>query len=138
MNWTKLMDAMRHIRDSGKKWPSISLRTETGLPVDIKLGGSGVIFIMNGEAGMSARITYAVISADGMKMTRAKGIDTVSESDKAALRALCKGLAEDPKAYLAAAGQRLGYCCLCSRPLSNDESVERGMGPSCAERAGWA
>ena len=134
MNWVELKDAMNHIRASGKQWPSINLRTEIGLPVDINLGASGVIFIMNGKA----RITYAVISADGMKMTRAKGINGMGEADKAALRALCKGLAEDPKTYLAAAGQRLGYCCLCSRPLSNDESVERGMGPVCAERAGWA
>ncbi len=34
-------------------------------------------------------------------------------------------------------GQLYGVCCICSARLSNEESIERGIGPVCADKQGW-
>lgn len=44
-----------------------------------------------------------------------------------------KAIAEDPEA-LARYGQELGICGVCSRTLTDPESRERGIGPTCASK----
>lgn len=34
-------------------------------------------------------------------------------------------------------GRRTGECCVCGRELTNHASINRGIGPICAERFGW-
>lgn len=34
-------------------------------------------------------------------------------------------------------GHQIGKCGICSRTLTNPESIERGIGPVCAGNAGW-
>jgi hypothetical protein len=46
-------------------------------------------------------------------------------------------VAKDPKAAAIAYGKKYGVCSVCGRELSDPESVERGIGPICAERFGW-
>lgn len=46
-------------------------------------------------------------------------------------------IAADPKAAAVAYGKLTGTCSICGRPLENAESVERGIGPICAEKEGW-
>jgi hypothetical protein len=46
-------------------------------------------------------------------------------------------LINDPKAAAEAYGKETGVCCICSRTLTNDGSIERGIGPICAEKFGW-
>ena len=41
----------------------------------------------------------------------------------------------DPLAEAIAFGRRTGRCCVCGRTLENRESVDRGIGPICAEKA---
>jgi Family of unknown function (DUF6011) len=43
----------------------------------------------------------------------------------------------DPKAAAEAYGKETGVCCICNATLTNAESIERGIGPICAERYGW-
>jgi hypothetical protein len=43
----------------------------------------------------------------------------------------------DPAAAAVAYGRRTGSCCICARELTNHDSIERGIGPICAERFGW-
>lgn len=43
----------------------------------------------------------------------------------------------DPLAAAVAYGKKFGRCAVCDRELSNPESVERGIGPICADRMGW-
>lgn len=45
-------------------------------------------------------------------------------------------LDESPKAYrlkLKAKAQRSGHCCVCGLPLTNPESVMKGIGPDCGD-----
>jgi len=46
-------------------------------------------------------------------------------------------IGRDPLAAAVAHGKRTGKCAICSRELTNAESVERGIGPICAENFGW-
>jgi hypothetical protein len=34
-------------------------------------------------------------------------------------------------------GKRTGACSCCGRELTNGESIDRGIGPICAEKYGW-
>lgn len=43
----------------------------------------------------------------------------------------------DPKAAAIRFGQRRGVCCVCNAGLRNHDSIERGIGPICAEKMGW-
>ncbi len=46
-------------------------------------------------------------------------------------------VARDPLAAAVKHGHESGHCAICSRALSDPESVKRGIGPICAERFGW-
>lgn len=43
----------------------------------------------------------------------------------------------DPKAAAEAYGIETGTCCICNATLTNKVSIERGIGPICAEKMGW-
>lgn len=43
----------------------------------------------------------------------------------------------DPLAAAVAFGKKYGKCSICKRDLSDPVSIERGIGPICAERMGW-
>jgi hypothetical protein len=46
-------------------------------------------------------------------------------------------VARDPFAAAVEHGRTTGNCAVCSRPLSDEESVSRGIGPICAKRFGF-
>lgn len=51
-----------------------------------------------------------------------------------------KLIAADPESASALYGQRVGRCGICHRTLTDDKpggSIERGIGPVCAGKAGW-
>lgn len=46
-------------------------------------------------------------------------------------------VASDPMQAAIAYGRREGACAICGRTLTNHESIDRGIGPICAENFGW-
>lgn len=48
-----------------------------------------------------------------------------------------RAILADPAAASAAYGRLVGRCGVCSRRLEDEQSVERGIGPVCAQRLGW-
>lgn len=46
-------------------------------------------------------------------------------------------IAADPAAASLAYGRELGHCGVCGRTLTHPESIDRGIGPICAEKMGW-
>jgi hypothetical protein len=44
----------------------------------------------------------------------------------------------DPEAAAVLHGKASGCCAVCSRDLTDPVSIERGVGPVCLEKAGWA
>lgn len=56
----------------------------------------------------------------------------------AASKAILAKIAEaGPEAASARYSHEIGKCGVCNRTLTNDESRARGIGPVCAENAGW-
>ena len=47
-----------------------------------------------------------------------------------------KRICEDPLESAIAYGKRTGNCAVCSRDLTRHDSIDRGIGPICAERLG--
>ena len=45
--------------------------------------------------------------------------------------------AADPLAAAIAYGKEFGQCAVCGRELSDPVSIERGIGPICADNLGW-
>ena len=66
----------------------------------------------------------------GGKFIRSRDCDDASE-------AAVLEIANDPKEAAIKYGRVTGCCACCGRPLENKESVERGIGPVCAEKFGW-
>jgi hypothetical protein len=58
-----------------------------------------------------------------------QGVASLSESVKVLLG--------DPKAASKAYAAESGCCGICGRTLTTPESIERGIGPTCAEKTGW-
>lgn len=47
-------------------------------------------------------------------------------------------IAGDPLGEAIKHGKLTGHCAVCSRPLSDPDSVARGIGPICATKFGWS
>ena len=56
-----------------------------------------------------------------------------SDAEVAAVTEACS----DPAQAAVAFGKAWGICTVCGRTLTNDGSIERGIGPICAENFGW-
>lgn len=67
-----------------------------------------------------------IVSSEEHRLSRAAG--------EAVLRKIAAVGAEAASARY---GQELEHCGVCGRPLTNDDSRERGIGPKCAADMGW-
>jgi len=61
--------------------------------------------------------------------------DATNLSD-AALVASLQQIAQDPTAHATLYGQQTGNCSCCGRELTRKDSIDRGIGPICAEKFG--
>jgi len=59
-------------------------------------------------------------------------VGSVSKDTVAEIQDICKDPMESAVAY----GRRTGNCAVCARELTVKESVDRGIGPICADRLG--
>jgi len=87
------------------------------------------------DAGANAGALY--VKVDGQYMGKVKegkffGIRFTPEDTLSKL----KQIAESPLSAAVAYGRRTGACACCGRELTVHASIERGIGPICAERFG--
>lgn len=127
MQFSKLVAAMNHIRASGNEWPRIRIELREGVYLGLGLSRDGKAVIARAGDGK-----VAFMRADGVTFTPLAG--NLSPESKRAFWETSKRLARDPLAVLAEQGKRLGWCACCGLPLSNPESVARGIGPECWKR----
>ena len=59
-------------------------------------------------------------------------VGNVSKDTVAEIQEICKDPMESAVAY----GRRTGNCAVCARELTVKESIDRGIGPVCADRLG--
>jgi hypothetical protein len=67
------------------------------------------------------------------KVTR-KALDSRLPDD---VKAIIMAAASDPLTAAIRYGKVSGECSCCGRELTNPESIERGIGPICADKFGW-
>lgn len=105
-------------------------------PLKLRAGDTDMSF-QPGSAG-SQWDGMIFVRADSRKIGYIKGGKffrkfECTDVDQAAVLAA----AADPSTAAVAYGKAWGRCAVCSRTLTNDGSIERGIGPICAERFGF-
>lgn len=127
-------------RESVKPSPAPSALDLTGIP-------SGCYAVPGGETRLKVRIeapvegkwsgwvfvSDAAVYGGGRKYGRQAPGKTYSGDIVEALRAIVA----DPREAMAEYGRLTETCGLCGRALEDKVSVERGIGPHCAKKAGW-
>jgi hypothetical protein len=114
--------AFQSAKASGIKWPKLRLDTFTFCPAGENSKNAGAVYIKQGE-------TYLGKVLGGKLFASRECNDETRERIIAA--------ATDPQAAAIAYGKKFGKCSICARELSDPASIERGIGPVCAERFNW-
>ena len=71
-----------------------------------------------------------------------RGVDLQVSDDFIQIRSadvegILKRIEKDVEGALARYGKEIGACGICGRTLTNDDSRARGIGPICADKAGF-
>jgi len=114
--------AFKAARDAGIKWPRLRLDTFIFSPAGANSANAGAVYIKEGE-------TYLGKVLNG-KLFRSR--DCSAEQEQRIVDA-----AHDPKSAAIAYGKKFGSRSACGRELSNQESIDLGIGPVCAGKFGW-
>lgn len=109
-------------RGRGLKMPRITLGTTVISPAGTTSRNPGALYVKSGG-------TYLGKIVEGHFHASRE----CSPEDTARVLAFIA----DPKAAAIAYGLETGVCCICNAELTNKVSVERGIGPICAEKFGW-
>jgi hypothetical protein len=122
INVEKIEHAFEAAISNGLKWPKLRLDSFVFSPAPDSGKNAGSIYVKE-DGEYLGKITngkfYAVRTCDGERKDR-----------------VVKAAA-DPEASAVAYGKRTGECSCCGRTLTDPESVERGIGPICADKYGW-
>ena len=135
--FSPVVSLMHKIKDSGREHPRVRLAF-AGKDLVLTVAGEksktpgAVNMTDGGRYGMNTY--WGRITVDGTFHPSAAR--DLAREDKAELWAILTAM-RDGKAeeVFAAHGHATGECCICGRPLSNQESVALGMGPICRGRA---
>jgi hypothetical protein len=86
---------------------------------------------------------YAVDRPQKGKWAGRTFVSVMASDDKYPVRkpeslvSILTAIAHDPAQAASNYGHQIGKCGICHRTLSDPESIERGIGPVCADKAGW-
>lgn len=112
--------AFKKAKGTGLKYPKLRL--------------GGFMFSPAPEHGKNAGAIY--VKQDGTYLGKIMGGKLFAYTDEATKAEIVK-VAQQPHESAVAYGKMFGACAVCNRALSDSESVERGIGPICAEKFGW-
>ena len=101
-----------------------------------KLRLGGFVLKLAPATGRNKGAIY-VTASDEYLGKIADGTFTPSRECDAAKQAEIVALCSDPIQSAVAYGQQTGICACCGRELTDPDSIERGIGPVCAERFGF-
>jgi hypothetical protein len=116
--------AFNNAKESGVKFPKLRLDT--------------FVFSPAGENSKNAGAIYIKSKGDGVYLGKVMGGRLFTSRDcttEAAER--ITAVASDPKQAAVAYGMKFGACSVCGRQLTDSDSVQRGIGPVCAENYGF-
>jgi hypothetical protein len=127
VNLEAVEQAFARAKQQGIKWPKLVLDGFKLAPAGAGSRNAGSIYVTKGA------------DRDGTylgRVMRGEFLPT-RECDDGTKAKVLEALA-DPLASAVAYGKKFGRCSVCMRELSDEDSIERGIGPVCAERMGWA
>lgn len=118
-----LRRAFEHARASGLKYPKVHVGSLRFSLAQDDSKNPGYIYVRaNGE--YAGKISPAG-EFSAARETTAEQIDRITT------------VSRDPLAAAIAHGHATGNCAICSKHLSDPDSVTRGIGPVCAKKFGW-
>lgn len=118
----RIEEAFASARDAGLKRLKMHLDTFLFKPAGANSANAGGLYVTEGEAYLG-------------KVLGGKFLRAAVCTDDQQTRILAA--ASDPAAAAKAFGQRTGRCSICGRELTAEESIERFVGPICAEKYGF-
>jgi hypothetical protein len=101
-----------------------------------KMRLSGFVLKLAPATGRNKGAIY-VTSSDEYLGKIADGAFTPARDCPADKQAEIVAICADPLAAAVAYGRKTGECACCGRELTDPESIERGIGPICAEKYGF-
>lgn len=118
----KIEQAFASAKEKGIKYPR--LRLDSFVFTAAPEGGknAGALYVKEGEEYLGKIL--------GGKFLKVRSCGAETESRVVAA-------ASDPEAAAVAYGNRVGACSCCGKTLSNKASIDRGIGPICADKYGW-
>lgn len=118
----RIENAFATARASGLQRLKLRLGAFVFKPAKESSTNTGAIYVTEGDAYLGK------IVAGKFLAVRACGDER---------QAAVVAVAADPEKAAVAFGKRFGRCSCCGAELTNAESIERGIGPICAEKWGW-
>lgn len=101
-----------------------------------KYRAEGLIISRAKDSSANPGALYVKTEGDEYMGKVLDGVFKPAGSGEAAIGALL-AIAADPEGAAVAYGRRTGRCACCGRELTKHESIDRGIGPVCAERWGF-
>lgn len=134
----EVVSLMHRIKESGNEWPKVRLSFNDN-PLHFSVAGTrarypgSVNMTDGGSYGQNK--WYGRIGIDGV-FAPAEAARNLAPTDKAELWELLRRLRDgEAEQVFAEFGKLFGICCLCGRELTNEQSVEDGIGPVCKRKA---
>jgi len=118
-----LVAAFRRAKDSGLKYPRIRLSGMAITMANAQSANAGALYVKQGS-GQDGAYLGKIMGGRFMKSA------ACSEEQQARVLSLLA----NPLDEAVAQGKETGACCMCGLELTDPESIERGIGPICAER----
>lgn len=121
--------AFAKAREAGIKWPKLRMGGFVFSPAGANSANPGAVYIKTRTAaGEEAGLYLGKVL--GGKLFKSRDCDAAAEAE-------ILEIAKDPKAAAVAYGKKFGRCSVCNRELTDDASVEAGIGPVCASKYGF-
>lgn len=133
-------------RDAAKA-AEVQAAKASGEGLDLSELGAGYYAIPGGETRLKIRVTKPsggtrwdgwIFVDDGAEYGHRQkyGSQRPGRLYEGKIQEQLRTILADPKAALAAYGHLVGRCGVCNRPLEDEESVARGIGPICWSKIG--
>ncbi len=121
--FVRLVASFQRAKATGLKWPKMHI--------------GSLVFSMASATSKNPGYLYIKATGEYVGKVSPTGQFAPAYACSPEQRALIASIAQDPLAHAVAHGHATGHCAVCSRKLTDSVSVERGIGPICADKFGF-
>lgn len=126
---SKIEEAFAVAKENGIKYPKLRLAKFKFSPAGPNSKNPGAVYVLDAERKdeMGKSVYLGKVMQGRLQLLR-----NAQEFEGQVLDVI-----RDPEAAAVAYGKQYGACSICGRELSNQASIDRGIGPICAGKFGW-